>query len=91
MVFIKLKSRAGYRHSEKTKQKMRKASIRINNYKHLIANMHKIRKKIKDNKGNIFESLTSASKFHNISSQTVCDILKLRHSKTRKGIIFYYV
>ena len=51
----------------------------------------KIRKPIMDNLGNKFASLTDASLFHKINVATVCDILKGRHSKTRKGVSFEYI
>lgn len=78
-------------HSEETKLKMSETNKKLNRYKDLLPAIEKFKKKIEDSDGNIFESLTEAAKFHNISIPTVCDILKGRHSRTRKKKSFKYV
>lgn len=85
-----LKAREGFTHSEKTKKKMRNTAIKNNQGRYLIPSTQKQRRSIIDSLGNKFDSLVECSKFHKISVATVCDILKGRHSKTRKGIIFKY-
>lgn len=85
-----LKSRVGYKHSEETKLKMSKTAKRIGSSKRLNSYRKFQMKKVKDSKGNIFKSMVESAKYWNISVQTVCDILKGRHSKTRKGISFKY-
>lgn len=83
-----LSKRIGSKRNEKTRLKMSNTAKRINSISRI--NRENKRKKIIDNLGNIFNSLTEAAKFHQVSIPTVCDILKKRHNKTRKGIIFYY-
>lgn len=85
-----LKSREGYTHSKKTKEKMKDTANRLNRYKDLIVGIEKNKKKILDSNGNLFNSIVECSKFHKISPATVCDILKGRHKKTRNGIYFKY-
>lgn len=85
-----IKSREGYTHSQKTKTKMRKTAKKLNRYKDLLKSIEKNKRKVIDSIGNIFNSMLECSKYHNISIQTVCDILKGRHSKTRKGVSFKY-
>lgn len=63
---------------------------KLSRFKDLIDSVEKKKRNIEDNLGNMFNSLSEASKFHKISVQTVCYILKGRHSKTRNGIIFKY-
>lgn len=86
-----LKSRKGYKHSEETKNKMSKTSKKLNRFKDLQPYIESKKRKIIDNLGNTFNSLTETAEFYSIAVQTVCDILKGRHSKTRKGISFKYV
>jgi group I intron endonuclease len=83
--------RTGTKRSEETKKKMSETNKRLNRYLTLLPCIEKKKKKIKDNLGNVFASLTECAIFHNISTQTVCDILKGRHFKTRKGVVFQYV
>ena len=82
-----LKSRIGKKRSEDFKTKQRKRAIE-NNYGDRIKYASRI--KIIDDLGNVYDSLTDAAKSNGISNQTVCDILKGRHSKTRKGRSFKY-
>lgn len=84
-----LKSRIGGKRSEKTKKKMSETAKRINSISRI--DRSKQRKKIKDSFNNIFISLTETAKFHDVATQTVCDILKGRHLQTRKGVSFEYV
>lgn len=86
-----LESRKDYKHSEETKLKMSKTSLKLNRYKDLLESIENRKKKVIDSNYNKFNSMTEAAKFWEISRQTVCDILKGRHSKTRKGISFKYV
>ena len=67
---------------------MSNTAKRINSINRIDHNI--IRKKVKDNKGNLFNSLTDAANFWKIHISTICDILHKRHSKTRKGVIFTY-
>lgn len=83
-----LKARKGYKHSEETKTKMKNTANRINAISRI--DREKSKKPIVDSLGNNFNSLAEAAKYHNISVATVCDILKGRHSKTRKGVSFNY-
>lgn len=85
-----LKSREGYTHSQKTKNKMRDTANKLNRYKDLIKAIEKNKRKVIDSDGKIFDSMVECSKHHEVSIQTVCDILKGRHYKTRKGISFKY-
>lgn len=85
-----LESRKGYKHSDKTKEKMRNTSLRLDRCKDLMPYIESCKKSILDSNGNIFDSLQSAAKFHSISVQTVCDILKGRHFQTRKKVSFKY-
>lgn len=65
-------------------------SIKNQQHKYLTSHIQQCQRQIVDSNGKIFDSLVKCSKFHKISVQTVCDILKGRHSKTRKGISFEY-
>lgn len=84
-----IETMTGSKRSEKTKIKMSETAKRINAISRI--DYSKIRKPIMDNLGNKFASLTDASLFHKINVATVCDILKGRHSKTRKGVSFEYI
>lgn len=86
-----IEARKGYKHSDKTKRKMSRTAKKLNRWKDLERHIEKLKRKIIDSENNTFNSLTEAAKFWNISIQTVCDILKGRHFKTRKGIRFKYV
>jgi group I intron endonuclease len=78
------------KHSTETKQKMSETGKRLNRYSSLKPAIEKLKKKILDSNGNIFNSLTEAASFHDISIPTVCDILKCRHQQTRKKVKFFY-
>lgn len=71
-----------------TRKKMSETAKRINSIGRI--DRTKCMKKIIDSEGNRFISMSECSKFWNISVQTVCDILKGRHNKTRKGVRFFY-
>ena len=73
--------------SEITKQKIREASIRNNNGRYLLGHCSK---KIKCSNNLTFASLTEASRHYGISVQSICDNLKGRSRKTRKGVTFEY-
>jgi len=85
-----VKSRSWYKHTNKTKEKMRKINIRINRYKDLIKYTKLLRKPVKDSIGNKFISLTKAAEFHSMSIQSVCDILKKRTYCNKHWIRFFY-
>lgn len=84
------KAKLGSKRSEKTKRKMSRTSKRLNRFKDILPYIISKRRKIIDSNQNVFESMTSCATFWKISIATVCDILKGRHSKTRKGISFQY-
>lgn len=84
------KKKIGSKRTQATKDKMSKTAKNINSWKRFENHINSLKKQVIDNKGNVFNSMSECSKFWNISTQTVCDILKGRHSKTRKGIIFKY-
>lgn len=86
---IRSEKRKQFRWSDGVKQKMSKTARRINSISRIDRN--NIRKKIQDNLGNQFNSLTEASKFHNIHKSTICDILRGRHIQTRMGVSFGYI
>jgi hypothetical protein len=88
--FSKRRRQLKFKHSEETKMKMSETSKILNRYNDLKPAIEKFKKKIIDSNGNIFNSLTEAANFHKISIPTVCDILKGRHHKTRKGVSFSY-
>lgn len=89
--FSKSRKEMELKHSDKTKRKMSKTSKKLNRYKDLIPAIERSKKPILDSNNKKFKSMTDAAKYHKVSVQTVCDILKGRHSKTRKGISFKYV
>lgn len=80
--------RKGFKHSTATKVKMSETAKRVRSIERI-----KVRnnRPIKDNIGNIFESITKASNYHRKSVATIVDILKKRHSKTREGVYFEYI
>lgn len=82
--------RTGTKCSDKTKQKMRNTAIKLERYKDLMPYINSIKRSVIDSNGNLFKSATECAKFWNISNQTVCDILKGRHTQTRKKISFKY-
>lgn len=88
---LKARKLRDYKHSTETKEKMRQTSIKLNRASSLVNSIEKQKKKIKDSKDNIFNSLVEAAKFWEMSVQSVCDILKGRTNKSKKGIKFFYV
>jgi group I intron endonuclease len=80
--------RKKFRWSDEIKQKMSKTAKRINSINRI--DRSKSYRAIYDNRGNHFKSMSEAAKFWNKSVQTICDILKGRHNKTKNGVIFYY-
>jgi group I intron endonuclease len=83
-------ARVGKKRSEEFRIRRRLEAINDNRSRHLKSYTQQKRKKIKDSLGNIFDSMLECSKYHNVSRQTVCDILKGRHYKTRAGVSFFY-
>lgn len=81
-------ARIGYKHKNSTILKMKETAKKINPIARI--DRTKSYRKILDSNGNLHESLTKCAEFWKISPATVCDILKGRHSKTRKGISFKY-
>ena len=77
-------------HINLLKNKIKESAIKLDRYKDLLPAIEKNKKKVIDSNGNVFNSMLECSRFHNVSIQTVCDILKGRHFKTRKGISFKY-
>jgi group I intron endonuclease len=82
------KARIGTKQTVETKTKMSETAKRINSISRI--DRTKQRKKLIDNDGIIYDSLVDAANINNISVATICDILKGRHSKTRKGKVFKY-
>ena len=82
--------RIGKKRSDESKKKMSEISKKSNAWHRLKNAISNSKKKIKDSNGNIFNSVTEAALFWSVSPATVCDILKGRHSKTRKKISFQY-
>lgn len=85
-----IKARTGLKRDDSFKEKQRINAIDKNLAKCLTVYTDAMKKQVIDSNGVIFNSLSDCSKHHNISVATVCDILKGRHSKTRKGISFKY-
>lgn len=77
----------GRKHSSETIQKMRATAKRKGNGSRVAG---KNKKAILDSMGNGFLSLTQAAIFHEISIQAICDNLKGRSKKCRKGVHFRY-
>lgn len=76
------------RWSKKVKKKMSITAKRINSISRI--DFTKSYRPVIDNLDNWFKNCTEAAKFHGISNQTLCDILKGRHIQTRKGVSFEY-
>lgn len=83
-----LEKRISSKRSKETKDKMRETAIRINAINRV--DREKAKRKVIDNDGIIYRSLVDASERNNLSLATVCDILKGRHSQTRKKKSFKY-
>lgn len=82
-----IQKRTGQKRSEDFKNKQRVNAIK-NNLARFIKDVSKV--KVVDDLGNIYDSLKEAASVNNISVQTVCDILKGRHKRTRSGRSFKY-
>lgn len=78
----------GSKRTNITKERMSITARRINSISRI--DRTKQYRKIIDNDGIIYESMTEAAKLNDISPSTVCDIIKGRHIKTRKGKSFKY-
>lgn len=78
----------GSKRSEETKQKMSDTAKRINSIGRI--DRTKAYKSVIDNDGIIYKSASDAAKLNGVSVQTICDILKGRHSKTRQKKSFKY-
>jgi predicted GIY-YIG superfamily endonuclease len=63
----------------------------LNFEKRINTHFRDLRKKIKDHYGNIYSSITDASKKTFISISSICDNLKGRSKITRKGYLFSYL
>jgi group I intron endonuclease len=86
-----IKARTGLKRSKSFKNKQSKNAKKLNLHRFLLPFIEKQRKKIKDNKGNTFKSLSEAAKYYKISIQAICDNLKGRSKMTRNKVIFSYV
>lgn len=84
-----LTSRIGGKRTLETRKKMSDTAKRINSISRV--DRDKIKKKIIDQFGNVYASLTEAAKKTGTSTQAICDNLKGRSISTRKGKIFKYV
>lgn len=82
-----LKKRIGSKRSEMFKVERRDWALRNEIHKYLDG---KNNKKIIDNEGIVYESLTQCATSNNVSICTVCDILKGRHLRTRNKKTFGY-
>jgi hypothetical protein len=82
-------SRTGGKRSVATKKKMSDTAKRINAISRI--DRTKQMKKVIDSDGNIFNSLAECANFWEMSVQAVCDVLKGRSKKTKKGITFSYI
>lgn len=83
------KSRKGSKRSKETKAKMSQTAIRLNSIGRV--DRSKQRKKIICSNGICYKSMIDAAIFNGVSVQTICDILKKRHSQTRSGLSFEYL
>jgi len=84
-----LLKRIGSKRPECTKKKMSDTAKRINSIGRI--NRTITMKKIMDSNNLIYNSLNEAAKLTEHSVQAICDNLKGRSKKTRKGLIFKYV
>jgi group I intron endonuclease len=82
-------AKTGKKRSLETRKKMSETAKTVNAISRVDRSL--CRKKIRDSEGNIFSSLVETSKFHGISVSSVCDVLKGRSKKTKKGITFEYL
>lgn len=82
-------ARLGTKWSEKTKKKMSKTAKRINAISRI--DYKKIERPVLCSNNICYKSTTDAAIYNGVSPQTVCDILKGRHRKTRKGVSFEYI
>jgi group I intron endonuclease len=85
-----IKIRTGQKRTEEFKETQSKNAIKNNQWEFLKEHIENNKVKIIDSNGLIHNSMVECSKFHGIAVSTVCDILKGRHSKTRKGVSFKY-
>lgn len=79
----------GSKRSEKTKRKMSLTAKRINSISRV--DRTKTYKKIKDDLGIVFNTLTEASKYYKVSIQAICDNLKGRSICLKNGRQFKYL
>ncbi len=82
-----LNSRIGQKRTEEFKENQRQNAKKLNLKQYFLG---KTDKKVIDDLGIVYKSLAECAKINEISVQTVCDILKGRHNKTRKGRSFEY-
>jgi group I intron endonuclease len=83
-----ISKRTGSKRSSETKKRMSETAKKINSISRIDREKSKI--KVIDNDGILYNSLADAASKNDISVATVCDILKGRHFKTRKGKSFKY-
>lgn len=86
-----LASRIGQKRSQKTKNKQSRAAIKRNAHLVLLSFIEKKKRKVEDSKGNVFNSLSEASKFWKTTPASICDCLKGRSIAISKGIQFRYL
>lgn len=84
-----IQSRLGRKHRPDTILKMKESGKKRKNIELFLA-IENSKVYIHDNIGNVFHGYKQASVYHNIEISTICDILKRRHYKTRRGVTFYY-
>jgi group I intron endonuclease len=80
-------ARTGLKRSDEFKKTQSDNANKLNLAQYLV---DKGERKVIDDLGNVYNSLKEASEKNGVAVQTVCDILKGRHSKTRKGRSFKY-